>query len=102
MGRTDVQVLSPITGRVIGAKEVRVGSDRVSISRLIVRVVSGLQLNITPDNAIENGYMAETSVTRRLTAQYQEGLLDMDLEFSDGTRTPLRCGQYMNTKGYLS
>lgn len=90
MGRTDVQVLSPITGRVIGAKEIRVGSDRVSISRLIVRVVSGLQLNITPDNAIENGYMAETSVTRRLTAQYQEGLLDMDLEFSDGMRTPLR------------
>lgn len=110
MGRTDVQVrhiissslsnmkltlcfdkvLSPITGRVIGAKEIRVGSDRVSITRLLVRVVSGLQLNITPDSAIENGYVAETSVTRKLTAQYQEGLLDIDLEFSDGARTPLR------------
>lgn len=109
MGRTDVQVmchsgkmftinfntfsfqvLSPITGRVIGAKEIRVGSDRVSISRLVVRVVSGLQLNIAPDNAIDNGYLAETSVTRRLTAQYQEGLLDIDLEFSDGAKTPLR------------
>lgn len=90
MGRTDVQVLSPITGRVIGAKEIRVGSDRVSIARLVVHVVSGLQLNITPDAAVENGYVAETSVTRRLTAQYQEGLLDMDLEFSDGSRTPLR------------
>jgi len=83
-------VLSPITGRVIGAKEIRVGSDKVSITRLIVRVVSGLQLTITPDSAIENGYIAETSVTRRLTAQYQEGLLDIDLEFSDGARTPLR------------
>ncbi|XP_055390024.1 transmembrane protein 132E [Condylostylus longicornis] len=90
MGRTDVQVLSPITGRVIGAKEIRVGSDKVTLTRLIVRVVSGLQLTITPDNAIENGYIAETSVTRRLTAQYQEGLLDIDLEFSDGARTPLR------------
>lgn len=90
MGRTDVQVLSPITGRVIGAKEIRVGSDKVSLSRLIVRVVSGLQLNITPDSSVENGYVAETSVTRRLTAQYQEGLLDIDLEFSDGARTPLR------------
>ena len=83
-------MLSPITGRVIGAKEIRVGSDRVTITRLLVRVVSGLQLNITPDNALENGYIAETSVTRKLTAQYQEGLLDIDLEFNDGARTPLR------------
>lgn len=90
MGRTDVQVLSPINGRVLGSKEIRVGSDKVSISRLIVRVVSGLQLNITSDNSIDNGYIAETTVTRRLTAQYQEGLLDIDIEFSDGARTPLR------------
>lgn len=71
VGRTEVQVLSPITGRVIGAKEIRVGNDRVSVMRLSVRVVSGLQLSISPDTAIENGYVAETSVTRRLTAQYQ-------------------------------
>ncbi|XP_015432305.1 PREDICTED: transmembrane protein 132E [Dufourea novaeangliae] len=90
VGRTEVQVLSPITGRVIGAKEVRVGNDRVAVTRLSVKVVSGLQLTISPDSAIENGYIAETSVTRRLTAKYQEGLLDIDVEFSDGTRTPLR------------
>ena len=65
------QVLSPVTGRVVGAKEVRVGNDKVSVSRLLVRVVSGLQLTISPDSAVENGYVAETSVTRRLTAQYQ-------------------------------
>lgn len=74
IGRTEIQVLSPITGRVIGAKEIRVGNDRVSISRLSVKVVSGLQLTISPDSAIENGYVAETSVTRRLTAQYQVNL----------------------------
>ncbi|XP_034668116.1 transmembrane protein 132E [Drosophila subobscura] len=90
MGRTDVQVLSPITGRVIGTKEIRVGSDKVNLSKLIVRVISGLQLTITPDNTIENGYLAETSVTHKLTAQYQEGLLDIDLEFNDGSKTPLR------------
>ncbi|KAJ3622259.1 hypothetical protein MTP99_002780 [Tenebrio molitor] len=90
MGRTEVQVLSPITGRVIGAKEIRVGNDKVGLSRLLVQVVSGLQLNISPDSSIENGYIAETSVTRKLTAQYQEGLLDIELEFSDGNRTPLR------------
>lgn len=62
----------------------------MTITRLLVRVVSGLQLTISPDGAIENGYIAETSVTRKLTAQYQEGLLDIDLEFSDGSKTPLR------------
>lgn len=77
VGRTEVQVLSPITGRVIGAKEIRVGNDRVSVMRLSVRVVSGLQLSISPDTAIENGYVAETSVTRRLTAQYQVRLLKL-------------------------
>ncbi|XP_046680481.1 transmembrane protein 132E isoform X4 [Homalodisca vitripennis] len=90
VGRTEVQVLSAITGRVIGAKEVRVGSDKVSVSKLRVNIVSGLQLNISPDTAIDNGYIAETSVTRKLTAQYQEGLLDMEMEFSDGSTTPLR------------
>ncbi|XP_025833785.1 transmembrane protein 132E isoform X2 [Agrilus planipennis] len=90
MGRTEVQVLSPITGRVIGAKEIRVGNDKVGISKLAVQVVSGLQLSITPDTSVENSYMAETSVTRKLTAQYQEGLLDIEIEFSDGSKTPLR------------
>lgn len=63
--------LPVLIGRVIGVREVRVGNDKVSISRLLVRVISGLQLNISPDSAIENGYVSETTVTRRLTAQYQ-------------------------------
>lgn len=64
-------MVSPITSRVIGAKEIRIGNDRVTITKLSVRVISGLQLTISPDTAIENGYIAETLVTRRLTAQYQ-------------------------------
>lgn len=71
MGKMEVQVLSPITGRVIGAKEIRVGNDKVGLSKLLVQVVSGLQLNISPDSSVDNGYVAETSVTRKLTAQYQ-------------------------------
>lgn len=68
-------MLSPITGRVIGAKEIRVGNDKVWLTKLAVQVVSGLQLNISPDTSAENGYIAETSVTRKLTAQYQVILL---------------------------
>lgn len=78
-----------MTGRVLGAKEIRVSNDRVSVSGLSVRVVSGLQLGISPDGTT-NGYSATTSVTRRLTAQYQEGLLDIEVHFSDETKTALR------------
>ncbi|KAJ8975395.1 hypothetical protein NQ317_008610 [Molorchus minor] len=90
MGRTEVQVLSPITSRVYGSKEIRVGNDKVGLTRLSVQVVSGLQLNISPDGTLENVYVAETGITRKLTAQYQEGLLDISLEFSDRSKTPLR------------
>lgn len=69
-------MLSPITGRVIGAKEVRCGNDKVSVVQLAVQVVSGLQLSISPDTSIQNGYIAETSVTRKLTAQYQVEMID--------------------------
>jgi transmembrane protein 132 len=80
-----LQVLSPITGRVIGAKEVRVVSDKVSITKLQVRVVSGLQLSIVPDSAVENGYIAETSVTRKLTAQYQVWQVFQEIRVCSGS-----------------
>lgn len=88
-GRTEVQILSPITGRVIGATELRVGKDKETITGLKVEVVTGLQLSIKPNYDVRNGFVAETTITRHLTAQYQEGLLDLSLVFSDGTSTPL-------------
>lgn len=90
VGRTEVQVISALSGHVLVSKEIRVVSDKVSVARLAVNVVSGLQLNIRPDATVDNNYIAETSVTRKLTAKYQEGLLDIDLWFTDDTRTPLR------------
>lgn len=60
-----------MSGRVLGAKEVRVLSDKVTITRLQASVVSGLQLAISPDTGVDNGYIAQASVTRKLTAQYQ-------------------------------
>ncbi|XP_014262222.1 transmembrane protein 132C isoform X2 [Cimex lectularius] len=86
-GRTELQVVSAVSGRVLGAKEVRVLSDKVTITKLSASVVSGLQLAISPDTGVDNGYIAQASVTRKLTAQYQEGLLDMELVFSDGSTT---------------
>ncbi|CAL4069120.1 unnamed protein product [Meganyctiphanes norvegica] len=89
-GRTEVQVLSPITGRVIGAREVRVGSDKVWVSRLRAAVISGLTLSLQPDSHLPDGYSAVTAVTPTLTAKYQEGLVDVWVELSDGVVVPLR------------
>ncbi|XP_069940506.1 transmembrane protein 132E [Cherax quadricarinatus] len=89
-GRTEVQVLSPITGRVIGAREVRVGSDKVWVSRLRAAVISGLTLSLQPDAHLPDGYSAITTVTPTLTAKYQEGLVDVWVEMSDGVVMPLR------------
>ncbi|XP_035212017.1 transmembrane protein 132C-like [Stegodyphus dumicola] len=88
-GRTEVQVLSPITGRVSGAKEVRVGTDKETITHLEVTVVTGLQLTVTPDESLPGVFIAQTSVNHKLTSQYQEGLLNIKLHFSDGTSTLL-------------
>lgn len=66
--------MSPITGRVLGSTDISVTSDKVSLTRMRVHVVSGLQLSITPDTSIDNGFIAQTSVTRKLTAQYQVNL----------------------------
>ena len=59
-----------------------------------VRVISGLGLNISPGTGSSNRqrmiYTAETTFSRRLTSKYQEGLLDIALEFTDGSETNLR------------
>ncbi|CAN7984852.1 unnamed protein product [Ixodes hexagonus] len=88
-GRTEVQVLSPITGKVLGAAELRVSTDKESISQLDVHVVTGLSLAVIPDEATPGVFLAKTSTSHSLTSLYQEGLLDMTLRFSDGTSTPL-------------
>ncbi|KAA0193765.1 hypothetical protein HAZT_HAZT006098 [Hyalella azteca] len=89
-GRTEVQVLSPITGRVIGSREIRVGSDKVWVTRLHAAVISGLTLALQPDAHLQDGFTAITAVTPVLTAKYQEGLVDVWVELSEGSLLPLR------------
>ncbi|XP_063595333.1 transmembrane protein 132E-like [Penaeus indicus] len=89
-GRTEVQVLSPISGRVIGTREVRVGSDKVWVTKLRAAVISGLTLSLQPDAHLPDGYSAITAVTPVLTAKYQEGLVDVWVEMSDSVVMPLK------------
>ncbi|KAF8792082.1 Transmembrane protein 132C like protein [Argiope bruennichi] len=84
-----LKVLSPITGRVSGAKEVRVGTDKESITHLEVTVITGLQLSVYPDESLPGVFVSQTAISHKLTTQYQEGLLSIKLHYSDGTSTML-------------
>lgn len=65
------QVVSPVTGRVLGTKEIRVLNERVSISGMKVQVISGVQLSLFPDTDSDNQFVAETTMTSKLSAKYQ-------------------------------
>ena len=58
------QVLSQM-GRVVGAKEIRVGNNKVAIQKLVVDVVTGVSLNVEPQPELPGTLLA--SVTRRET-----------------------------------
>ncbi len=76
-GRTDIQVLSPLTGQVIGSSEVRVVKSKVSITDMEVRVVTGISLRVREDEESAAGgrqrkiYVAETTHSEALMAKYQ-------------------------------
>lgn len=65
------QVLSPITGKVLGASELRVSADKESISQLEVHVVTGLSLAVIPDESTPGVFLAKTSTSHSLTSLYQ-------------------------------
>lgn len=89
-GKTELQVLSPMSGHVIGTREMRVAADKVDVSGLSVRLIAGLSLNLTPDPDLESCYVAQVDASDRLHSKYQEAILDLTVHFSDGALTPLR------------
>ena len=88
-GRTEIQVISPITGRILGSKEIRMTSDKETITRLQVNLVSGIKLHVSPADGFDDIFAARVSIGHQLTSQYQEGILDVKVHFSDGTFTSL-------------
>lgn len=89
-GLTEIQVLSP-TGRVMAAKEIRVGHDKVSVQRLVVNIVSGINLEVR-EAALNDPttILALLHVENKLKAKFQEAILDIALEFTDKTTVALK------------
>ena len=72
------QVLSPITGHVLGSTEVRVVKSKETITDLKVRVVSGISLVVQPDAASgglhhqqQNQFVLKTILSEKLSTKYQ-------------------------------
>lgn len=89
-GKTEVQVLSPMSGHVIAAREIRVLADKVDVSALSIRLIAGLSLTLSPDPDLDSCFVAQVEANDRLHSRYQEAILDMTVHFSDGTASPLR------------
>lgn len=70
-GSLCTQVVSPVTGRVLGTREVRVVNEKVSLLAMKVQVISGVQLSLFPDTDSDNEFVAETAITSKLSAKYQ-------------------------------
>lgn len=87
-GLTEIQVTSA-NGRVLAARVVRVGNDKVEIERLIVNLVTGITLDVYPSKEISGAWSARGHIYSKFQTQWQSGILDIHIEFSDGTRFPL-------------
>ena len=101
-GTVELKVLSPITGKQLGLKKLVITSDQETITNLQVRLLTGLQMQIKLEqNILEQTafghsisgpssnpqltvWSVRTNENSALTTQYQEGLLDVEIRFSDG------------------
>ncbi|XP_046910174.2 transmembrane protein 132C dtn isoform X3 [Dermatophagoides farinae] len=89
-GTANVEIISPITGAIIGSKQIEVNMERESITNMKVHLISGIQMEIEPVGQLnQNIWMVRTSLINSLTKQYQEALLEARLFFSDQTSTYL-------------
>ncbi|XP_014784675.1 transmembrane protein 132E [Octopus bimaculoides] len=89
-GLTEIQVLSP-TSRVMAAKEIRVGQDKVAIQRLLINTVTDISLEIR-EAALNDPttILAVVHVNNQLKTKFQEALLDIAVQFTDKTVVPLK------------
>lgn len=61
-------------GRVVGAKEIRVGTNKVTIERLQVDVVTGVSLSIEPQPQLPGTLIAKVTRRETLHKKYQASL----------------------------
>ncbi|XP_054614115.1 transmembrane protein 132D-like isoform X2 [Dunckerocampus dactyliophorus] len=89
VGRTAVQVLSPLTSSVLAERSVAVVDDKVSVTELGVQLVSGLSLSLQPSTASNSAVVAVATTRETITQVKQEAVVSCWVQFSDGAVVPL-------------
>ncbi|XP_076107842.1 transmembrane protein 132D-like [Mytilus galloprovincialis] len=88
-GVTEIQVLSP-NGHSIAISEVRVGSDKVSLTRLVINVITGVTVDVLGSSEVPGALLIKAHIDSQFRTEYQEGIINIALQFSDETRIPLK------------
>ncbi|XP_028830270.1 transmembrane protein 132C [Denticeps clupeoides] len=89
VGSTTVQVMSPLSDSVLAERSVRVVDDKVSISELGVRLVSGLSLNLQLSPGSSKAVVATATTQDAMHLPKQEAVVGCWVQFSDGSSSPL-------------
>ncbi|XP_047425005.1 transmembrane protein 132D isoform X2 [Mugil cephalus] len=89
VGTTAIRVLSPLTSSVLAERSIRVVDDKVSVTELGVKLVSGLSLSLQLSPGSNRAIVA-TATTREMIVQLkQEAVVSCWVHFSDGAVAPL-------------
>ncbi|CAN0334394.1 unnamed protein product [Lampetra fluviatilis] len=96
-GSTIIQVLSPVSGGVLGERAVTVSEEKVSVSGLHVTLLSGLSLSLRPSSSEPGVIVASTTAQHGLHSLKQKASLLIWVEFEDNTMVPL---SLFSTKDY--
>nr|XP_057912569.1 transmembrane protein 132D-like [Doryrhamphus excisus]XP_057912570.1 transmembrane protein 132D-like [Doryrhamphus excisus]XP_057912571.1 transmembrane protein 132D-like [Doryrhamphus excisus] len=89
VGRTTVQVISPLTSSVLAERSVTVVDDKVSVTELGVQLVSEFSLSLQPSPAINSAIIAMATIQETVMQVNQEAFVSCWVQFSDGAVVPL-------------
>ncbi|XP_075568955.1 transmembrane protein 132A isoform X1 [Pelecanus crispus] len=88
-GVTSVEVRSPLSDSILGEQMLAVSEEKVTVTELRARLVSGLSLTLRAEPGHPAVLTATAQGTATLRAPKQEAMLSVWLSFSDRTLAPL-------------
>nr|XP_061800466.1 transmembrane protein 132D-like [Nerophis lumbriciformis] len=89
VGTTTIQVISPLTSSVLAEKAITVVDEKVSVTELGVKLVSGLSLSLQPCPGSNSAVVALATIRETITQLKQEATVSCWVQFSDGAVVPL-------------
>ncbi|XP_053376630.1 transmembrane protein 132B-like [Mercenaria mercenaria] len=89
-GCTEIQLLSPRNGHVLAMREICVSHDKVSVKQLKLKLVTGMTMFVDPSRNTEGALVATAVIDGQFLGKNHEGIVDVEIVFSDMTTLPLR------------